>query len=136
MKLKLKDLKHKSGNVFAEILIKNKEVVKTTSLNDEYIINGRKSNSDFRTNFDLKILDKYDSGFKYGNIVISYTIFTGTTLSAVVVVNYFQRVYLKLLFEHYLFQRMKGVKQILIGIFIGVMSGVIGGVILKLFTCD
>lgn len=136
MKIELKDFKHKSDKIFAEAILKNKEVVRTTSLDDSYIINGKPANSDFRTTYELIVLDKFDSDFKYGKLVIKYSIFSGVTYKAFIVANIFKRVYLKLLFERYLFQRMKGLKQIFIGVIIGVVSAVVAGLILNFFTCS
>ena len=136
MKIKLKDLKNKTGDIFAEAIIKDKEIIKITSLNDKYLSNGKPFNFDFRHKYKLIFLDKYENGYEYGDIIIQFRELMGFTYKAVVVANFFKRVYLKLLFEQYLFQRLKGLKQIFIGIFIGVISAVVAGLILNLFTCN
>jgi hypothetical protein len=125
MKIKLKDFKHKSDKIFAEAIIKDKEIIRTISLDDKYMVNGKPANSDFRTTYEFIVLDKFDDDFKHGKLVIKYSIFSGVTYKAFIVANFLKRVYLKLLFEHYLIQRMKGLKQIFIGIIIGVITAVI-----------
>ncbi len=136
MKIKLKDFKHKSDKIFAEAIIKDKEVIRTKSLDDSYVVNGKPANSEFRTTYELIVLDKFDPNFKHGKLVIEYLISSGVEYKAFIVANFFKHVYLKLLFEHYWFQRMKGLKQIFIGVIIGVVSAVIAGLILNLFTCS
>tara|TARA_R110002033_G_scaffold170492_2_gene213154 strand:- start:284 stop:694 length:411 start_codon:yes stop_codon:yes gene_type:complete len=136
MKIKLKDFKHKSDKIFAKAIIKDKEVIKTISLDNTYLVNGQITNSNFRTTYNLIVLDKHDKNFKHGNLVIEYLIFSNVKFRAFIVANFFNCIYLKLLFEHYWFQRMKGVKQIFIGIFIGVVSAVVAGLILNFFTCS
>lgn len=135
MKLRLKDRKHKSGKIFAEIIIKDKEVIRTRCLDSDTIVNGKKPDSDFRTSYKLEFLDKYHPDFKDGKIIIEYLIFPGTKYSAFVSTNFFKKVYLKLLFERYLFQRVTGLRTILIGIIIGAASTIIGGLFLNFFKC-
>ena len=112
MKLKLKDRKHKNGKTIAEIIIKDKDVVRTKSLDSETIVNGRSPDSDFRTSFSLEFIDSYHPDYKYGDIIIEYLIFPGTKYSAFVLTNFFQKVYLKILFEQYAIQRLKGVLRL------------------------
>ena len=136
MKIKLKDFKHKSGKIFAEAILKDKEVIRTKSLDDSYVVNGKPTTSDFRTKYELIVLDKFDPNFKHGKLAIEYLISPGVKFKSFVVANRFKRFYLKLLFDRYLFQRMKGLKQIFIGVFIGVVSAVVAGLILNFFTCS
>jgi len=111
MKLKLKDLKHKNGKIVAEIIVKEKEVVRTTCLDSSTIVNGKSPDSDFRTSYTLKFLDKYHPEYVYGKIIINYLIFPGTTYSAFLQTNFLQRIYLKCLFEQYAIQRIKGAQR-------------------------
>jgi hypothetical protein len=108
MKIKLKDFKHKTGKIFAEAIISDKEVIRTISLDDEYIVNGKPPDSDFRTTYELVVLDKFDPNFKYGKLVIKYLIFPGVTYRAFIVANIFKRIYLKLLFKKYSIQKIDG----------------------------
>ena len=111
MKLKLKDLKHKNGKIVAEIIVKDKDVIRTKSLDSSTIVNGKSPDSDFRTPFTLRFLDKYHPDYDYGKIVIEYLIFPGTLYSAFIRANFLKRIYLNLLFEQYSIQRIKGAKR-------------------------
>lgn len=135
MKIKLKDRKHKSGKIVAEIIARNKEVIRTRCLDSETIVNGKKPDSDYRTTYQLEFLDKYHSDYKYGKIIIEYLIFPGTKYSAFIVANIFQRTYLKLLFERYWFQRISGVKKIMFAILIAIISAIVGGFVNYYFNC-
>ena len=135
MKIKLRDLKHKNGKIVAEITVNYKEIIRTKPLDSKTIANGKPLDSDYRTSYDLEFLNKYDKDYDYGKIKIKYLIFPGTLYSAFIIANFTQRIFLKLLFEKYMFQRMTGIKQVVIGVTIGVLTAVIGGLILRLFTC-
>jgi len=117
------------------VIIKHKEIIKTIALNKDYKCNGKTLDSDNRTSYELIFLDKYTNGYKYGKILIEYIISPGTQFKAFLKTNILQRIYLKLLFERYLIQRIKGFKQMFIGVFIGVVSAVVAGLILNVFTC-
>lgn len=53
MILKLKDKKHKNGKIVAEVLIKDKDVIRTKSLDSETVANGKHLNSNHRTSYTL-----------------------------------------------------------------------------------
>ena len=133
MKLKLKDRKHKNEKIVAEIIIRDKEVI---CLDPETIVNGKKPDSDHRTTYTIDFLDKYHQDYKYGKIVIEYLIFPGTKYSAFVQANLFKKIYLRLLFERYWFQRISGIKNFIIAIIIAVISAIIGGLINNYFNCN
>lgn len=111
MKFKLKDLKHKNGKIVAEITIKYKEVIRTKSLDSSTIVNGKSPDSDFRTPFTLRFLDKYHPDYAYGKIVIEYLIFPGVLYSAIIQATFLERIYLNFLFEQYAIQRIQGAKR-------------------------
>lgn len=121
--LKLKLYKYKYGNdnkllesdkknIIGKVIIKEKRVIKTIAIDKEYICNGKTLNSDFRTDYQLNFLDKYNEGFEYGDLTIEYQIRPGTIFTAFVRASYFQKVYLKILFKQYLIERIEGSKRV------------------------
>ncbi len=91
-----------------EVIIDGKEIKRTLSNDKKYICNGRALDSNYRTQYTIQFLDKYDDAFKYGDITINYTIWPGTSFTAFLDVNFVQKIYFKLLFEYYFFQKIKG----------------------------
>lgn len=108
MKIKLKDLKNKTGDIFAEAIIKDKEIIKIKSLNDKYLDAGKPFNLDSRSNYNLVFLNKHEKEYEYGDIIIKFKATSDFSYKAVVVANFFQRIYLKLLFNQYFIQRIDG----------------------------
>ena len=108
MKIKLKDLKGHTGEIFAEAIIKDKEIIKIKSLNDNFLDAGKLFNVDFRLKYDLVFLDKHEKGYEYGDIIIKFKATSGFTHQAIVIANSFKRGYLKLLFNQYFIQRING----------------------------
>ncbi|MEN9907930.1 MAG: hypothetical protein RLZZ540_1071 [Bacteroidota bacterium] len=108
MKIKLKYLKKQTGDIFAEAIIKDKVIIKIKSLNDKYLDAGKPFNVDFRSKYDLVFLNKYEKGYEYGDVIIKFKATSDFSYEAVVVANFFQRMYLKLLFNQYFIQRIDG----------------------------
>jgi len=109
MKLKIYDYKNplKKSKPIGEVIIKHKELIKTISLSN-YICNGQSLNSNYRTEYELSFLDEYNDLYKYDKIVIKYTIRIGTLFTAFLRPNFYEKIYLKLLFEYYPIQKIKG----------------------------
>ena len=91
-----------------EVIIDGKEIKRTLSNDKKYICNGRALDSNYRTKYTIQFLDKYDDAFKYGDITINYTIWPRTSFTAFLDANFVQKIYFKLLFEYYFFQKIKG----------------------------
>jgi len=108
MKIKLKDLKGRTGEIFAEAIIKDREIIKIKSLNDKYLDAENPFNIDYRLKYDLAFLDKNEKGYEYGDILIKFKANSDFRHEAVIVANFFNRVYLKLLFNQYFIQRING----------------------------
>ena len=110
MELKIFDLKHplKDSKPIGKIIIHHKAVIRTISIDKNYICNGRKLDSDHRTEYTLNFLDKYNENFEFGKIIIKYTIFSGTSFGAFIKPNIFQEIYLKSIFKHYAIQKIEG----------------------------
>lgn len=110
MELKLYNLKNpsKDSNPIGKIIIKHKEIIRTISLDDNYICNGKSLNSDFRTDYKLDFFDKYHKNYKYSEISIKYIIRSGTSFTAFIKPNFLQKVYLKSIWSEYPIQKIEG----------------------------
>lgn len=109
----------KMGNIFedkdklivAKVIIIGKEVVRTISINPSFQINGQPLDSDYRTTYNLQFLDKYNKAYINGNITMKYLIRHGVSSVFYVKVNFVKKFYLRLLFEQFLIQRIKGARR-------------------------
>jgi hypothetical protein len=119
MKFKLLDYKSifngKSNKtkVIGEVILDEKIIINTKSLDDNYICNGKLLNSENRVEYQLQFLKKYDKHQKHGKVLITYNIFSGTIFTAFLKTNIISLTMLKFSHGKYLIQRVSGLKRFL-----------------------